>query len=640
MNKFQLLVVLSMLFCPDLKGQKDKFYTPSDGLSGTSIHGIFQDSRGYVWISLFSSLNRFDGYSFTVFEHREKDSTAINSTYTNVVFEDSEKRLWIGTEKGLNIFDYDRNCFQQIRLTDGKAGIVLNVKWILEDSDKSLWLATSHGLVNYHPENNHYVYYNHRFQSDGEPSYVDYNQAIDDQKGNIWIGTGNEGVLLFDMKKHLFSTVSEYTGIDYNFPDRTVMSVHQTKTGQILFGTAREGLVVYDPAKGSFIRTKNSDGDENRLDRGIYSIITDRKGIIWLGTEGNGIKTYNLNNNTITDVSQLIDVAGASKSRIYCYEDRQGDMWFGIQERGIYVRIFSSKNFHAIGNSKTGEQLSHYLVSTILIDRTGNFWIGTDGGGINLLRKGEKHFSIFNKTSFGSEIKDKAITKLYEDKRGWVWIGTYYEGLYCYQGNDKPLIHYHIPGFETDAKKDYILDLAEDAKGDLWIGTKGGLFSFQVAKNMITDSNNPFVSGKRELISPGIYALEYDADSTLWIATDQGLNAWNEKKETFRSFQMSKGDLRNNLVTCLKMDNDKQLWVGTLSGLYRYIPGESLLRRYAEEEGLCSSSIKAIESDRENKLWISTTAGIAKYDSKSAVFTNYFMSDGLPCDKYVIGSSF
>jgi len=640
MNKFLSLVLLPMLCCLALKGQNERFYTPSDGMSGTSIHGIFQDSRGYVWISLFSSLNRFDGYSFTVFEHREKDSTTINSTYTNVVFEDSGKRLWIGTDKGLNIFDYERNCFQQVRLTGGKEGFLLNVKWILEDNNKTLWLATSHGLINFDPGNRKYVYYNHRFQSDGEPSFVDYNQAIADKKGNIWIGTGNEGVLIFDIKSHQFTTISEYTGKNYIFPDRTVMSVHQTTTGQILFGTAREGMVVYDPASGSFNRTKNSDGNENRLDRGIYSILTDRKGIIWLGTEGNGIKTYNLGNNTITDVSHLIDVPGASKSRIYCYEDRQGDMWFGIQERGIYVRIFSSKNFHSIGNSKAGEQLSHYLVSTILVDRSGNTWIGTDGGGINLRRKGEKHFTIFNKTSYGSGINDKAITKLYEDKRGWIWIGTYYEGLYCFKGDDKPLIHYHLPGYNTDAKRDYILDLVEDAKGDLWIGTKGGLFSFDVANNRITDSSNPFVSGKREQISPGIYALEFDSDSTLWIATDQGLIGWNGKKESFRAFQMSKGDLENDLITCLKMDRKNQLWVGTLSGLYRYIPEKSLLQRYAEEEGLCSSSIKAIESDGENRLWISTTAGIAKYDSKTAVFTNYFVSDGLPCDKYVIGSSY
>jgi len=640
MNRFYFLVLLSMFACLGLKGQNERFYTPSDGLSGTSIHGIFQDSRGYVWISLFSSLNRFDGYSFTVFEHKEKDSLTINSTYTNVVFEDSGNRLWIGTDKGLNLFDYDRNCFQEIQLMKGKEEIVLNVKWILEDRDQSLWLATSHGLINYQPETRSYVYYNHRFQSDGKPSYVDYNQAIVDNNGIIWIGTGNEGVLLFDVKKRQFLTIREHTGTNYNFPDRTVMSVHQTKTGQLLFGTAREGLVVYDPAKRSFNQTKNSDGHENRLDRGIYSITTDQKGIIWLGTEGNGIKTYNLAHNTITDVSHLIDVPGASKSRIYCYEDRQGDMWFGIQERGIYVKIFSSKNFHAIGNSKNGEQLSHYLVSSILVDKTGNFWIGTDGGGINLLRKGQAHFSIFSKTNNGLEIKDKAITKLYEDRRGWIWIGTYYEGLYCYQGNDKPLIHYHLPGFDSDAKRDYILDIVENTKGDLWIGTKGGLFSFEVAKNLMTDSGSPIVSGKREFISPGIYALEYDSDSTLWIATDQGLFGWNVKRERFHSFQMSKGDLKNDLVTCLRMDNRKQLWVGTLSGLYRYIPEKSLLQRYAEEEGLCSSSIKAIESDGENRLWISTTAGIAKYDSKAGVFTNYFVSDGLPCDKYVIGSSY
>jgi signal transduction histidine kinase/ligand-binding sensor domain-containing protein len=640
MHRLGLLLIVSFIISLGLKGQNGRFYSPSDGLSGTSIHGVFQDSRGYIWIPLFSSLNRFDGYSFTVFEHKGKDSTSINSTYVNVVFEDSIARLWIGTDKGLNLFNYEKNCFQDIRLGEKRVELFLNVKWIIEDNSQSLWLTTSRGLVNFNPVTRSCELYNHRFQSNGAPYIVDYNQSIIDKKGNIWIGTASEGVLVFDVRKHRFYTIREYTGIDYNLPDRTVMAVHQTKTGQILIGMAREGIVVYDPEKGTFNQIKNSGGKEGNLDRGILSIMTDKKGTIWIGTEGNGVKTCDLIRNTLTDVSYLIDLPGAAKSRIFCYEDKQGDMWFGIMERGIYLKILSSKNFHVVGNSKKGEQLSHYLISSVMIDRNGNKWMGTEGGGINILWKGETHFKIFDRTKYGVTIKDKTIEKLYEDRRGWVWIGTYYEGLYCYKGKDQPLQHYNIPGYERDAKRNYILDIQEDSRGNLWIGSKGGLFYFEVDKGIMSDAGNPIVSGKTETIDPNIYALEYGADSTLWIATVQGLFAWNSQKEIFHSFQMSKGDLANDLVTCLKKDNEGNMWIGTLSGLYRYIPEKLILQRYGTEDGLCSNSIKAIETDIKNQLWVSTTAGISKFDSKAAVFSNYFVSDGLPCDKYFNNASF
>ncbi len=641
MSKKTIFLLFLIISCLRLNAQNDRFYSPSEGLSGTSIHGIYQDTKGYVWISLFSSLNRFDGYSFTVYEHKQADTTSINSSYTNVVFEDSEKRLWIGTDKGLNQFDYERDRFEHIHLHVDKTEIAVSVKWILEDSNKSLWLITSHGLVNYNPANKKYTFFNHRFQSNGVPSYVDYSQAIIDKKGKLWIGTGNEGVLIFDIQNQKFYSIREYTGSGYIFPDRTVMAVHETNTGQILFGTAREGIIVYDPAKGTFIQSKKTEGKDNLLDRGIYSIITDKKGIVWIGTEGNGIKTYNLLMNTLNDVSSLIDLPGISKSRIYCYEDRQGDLWFGIQERGIYLKMLSSKNFHTIGNSKKGQQLSHYLVSSVLKDKNDNLWVATEGGGINVRWKGQSDFKLFNRNNAGATINDKSIVKLYEDKRGWIWIGTYFEGFYCYRGMNKPLLHYNIPGYELESRRNYVFDFCEDSSGNLWIGSNGGgLHYFDVSNEMLTDYTRPFGSGKQELIDPYIYALEYDTDSTLWIASEHGLFNWNKRKNTFKSFQVANGDLANDLVTCLKKDLNGTMWIGTLAGLYRFNPEKSGLQRYSTDNGLCSNSIKAIESDDKNKLWISTTAGISKYDLQNDVFTNYFVSDGLPCDKYVIGSSF
>ena len=641
MKKPFLLFIFLSIFQLVLYGRNDRFYTPSDGLSGTSVHGIYQDSRGYLWISLFSSLNRFDGYNFRVYEHNESDSTTIGSTFVNIVFEDTNNRLWIGTDKGLNLYDYSQDCFRKKRFYFKENEITLNIKGILEGNDNTLWLVTSYGIINYNEENNKSVFYNHRFQSNGEPSFSSYNQAIIDNNGIIWIATEDEGVLIFDTVKKSFNTILEFTGTDYEFPDRTIMALHQTSSGHILFGTSRKGIVVYNPATKTFTLSEYSDHKENLLDRGIYNIITDRNGTIWIGTEGNGIKNFDVKLNTIKDANHLVDVPGISKSRVYCYEDKQGDIWFGIQERGIYLKLFSSKAFHSIGNSKSGLQLSHFLVSSVLTDKSGNLWISTEGGGINVLWKGEPRFEIFNKSSSGEIIKDKSITTLFEDKRGWIWIGTYYEGLYCYRGNDKPLLHYPIPGFENEPRKNYIFDITQDSQGNILIGSNGGgLHYLNVANGIITNLSNPVVAGKTETIHRFIYSLEFDADSTLFIATDNGLFCWNKKKDTFNSFQMSKGDLINDLVTSLKKDNRGNMWIGTLSGLYRYIPEKQILQRYSTEEGLCSNSVKAIEPDKNGRLWISTTAGISKFDIQSGLFTNYFMSDGLPCDKYVIGSSY
>lgn len=45
----------------------------ADGLSSNSITNIFQDRRGFLWFGTLEGLNRYDGYTFTIFRHDVQD---------------------------------------------------------------------------------------------------------------------------------------------------------------------------------------------------------------------------------------------------------------------------------------------------------------------------------------------------------------------------------------------------------------------------------------------------------------------------------------------------------------------------------------------------------------------------------------
>ena len=45
--------------------------TMRDGLSHSTVEGMLQDSRGYLWLATESGLDRYDGYSVRVY-HRER----------------------------------------------------------------------------------------------------------------------------------------------------------------------------------------------------------------------------------------------------------------------------------------------------------------------------------------------------------------------------------------------------------------------------------------------------------------------------------------------------------------------------------------------------------------------------------------
>lgn len=636
MSRFLSLFLAFTFLSLSLLAQNDRFYSSLNGLSGTTLYGFFQDTRGFLWIPTYSGLNRFDGYNFKVYQQDVNDSTTLNSTNINTVFEDSKGNLWIGTNFGLNLYNYKKDCFRQVHLQVKNKDFPITVVSILEDKEKKLWLVTSHGLVHFNPVTWEYTFFNHQFNNDGSPAYSKYNQAVFDQKGNLLIGTDDNNVLVFETRTLRFISLREYTKIDFTFPDRTVLAVHQNNKHQIIFGTLRAGLVFFDPKTGIFKHAGYSNNSANLLDGGIYSITTDRRGTVWVGTERNGLKTYDAEKNQIADANALIDLPNIQKGKVHCYEDRSGDMWFGIQFRGIYHKISSVKPFHPLGNSKKMNlNLSHYIVKSVVKDKEGTLWVGTDGGGINLLEKGSKSFRQFAPAG----LTDKAIIKLYEDKKGRIWIGTYLDGVYCYEGPGKSLKHYPMPGAEREKWNNYIFDLIEDSKENLWVATcGGGLFYLDLQNDKIIPSTYPVAKGKTYDIKPFINALEYSRDSTLWVGTYNGLYAWNKKTDTFRSFRMSEGDFDNEVIFDVKQDREGNVWIGTLSGLYCYKQGK--LHSYSTSQGLSGNSVMAIEFDAKNNAWISTTKGISKLDIATGVFQNYYEYDGLPCNEYRPGASF
>src|SRR4029077_5484911 len=67
------------------------------GLSQSNVLSILQDSRGFMWFGTRDGLNRYDGYTFTVYKNNEKDKHSISNNYVYHVVESSTGDLWIAT---------------------------------------------------------------------------------------------------------------------------------------------------------------------------------------------------------------------------------------------------------------------------------------------------------------------------------------------------------------------------------------------------------------------------------------------------------------------------------------------------------------------------------------------------------------
>src|SRR5579872_7187005 len=106
------------------------------GLSQSTVQAILQDHAGYIWMGTEEGLNRYDGYTFTIFKHDPQNPHGLPDDIVSALYEDREHRLWVGTQEGLSLFDRRTETFTAVPEIQQK------VSGILEAADGTLWVAT------------------------------------------------------------------------------------------------------------------------------------------------------------------------------------------------------------------------------------------------------------------------------------------------------------------------------------------------------------------------------------------------------------------------------------------------------------------------------------------------------------------
>jgi signal transduction histidine kinase/ligand-binding sensor domain-containing protein len=105
-------------------------------------------------------------------------------------------------------------------------------------------------------------------------------------------------------------------------------------------------------------------------------------------------------------------------------------------------------------------------------------------------------------------------------------------------------------------------------------------------------------------------------DGYLWIATEGGLSRFDGI--SFKTFtQENERTFTSDDISCLAQDQAGALWIGTSDGLLKY--SESRFRRYSSDDGLLSSSIRAIVAGNDGTLVVLTDSGLSRMDGAKFV---------------------
>lgn len=321
----------------------------------------------------------------------------------------------------------------------------------MQDKSGNIWFATS-GAGVYRYDGKGFVNFT---MKDGLNSNI-VQCIMEDFKGNIWVGT-KEGVCRFDGKKFIdFALPWTRTPIMSPFfrqaapqkgclppQNKTVLSMLQDKMGNIWFGTQDEGVFQYNGKTfNHFLQNEGPLSSDGFHHIAIYSIYQEKAGNIWFGSyryDGKSFKNFPQEENTtkssdfvVKSYKDMLEQKSIYSSANIVLEDKKGNLWFSHSCR-YGVTKYDSKT---IVNFTDKDGFCDNIIKTMVADKEGNIWIG----GVRKDAKGIKEgcISIYDGKNFKAfsteKLSNSAIESLFVDKDNNIWIGTREVGLYRYDG--------------------------------------------------------------------------------------------------------------------------------------------------------------------------------------------------------------
>lgn len=604
------------------------------GLSQSSVNAILQDSQGFLWFGTQDGLNRYEGYTFTVFRPNEDLPGAISDRWINHILEDKDGYLWVATRQGgLNRFDPATGAFLSFRHQTSDPGSIASdqVQALLIDRRGTLWVGTGSGLDRFDPLSNDFKHYT---TSSGLANNF-ITALFEDSRGGLWVGT-SDGLTRFNLDDSTFNVYKSAPLSTGTLSSNHISAILEDPTGDLWVATDN-GLNRLDHYTNRFKRYQhNDDAPHSLISNTVNTLYLDQLGGLWAGT-AEGLVYFNARYDYFIhyrhQASNLNSLSADSVLSIY--EDNTGVMWVGTLGGGLnkYNRQQDQFTYYR-SNPDDPNSLSNGLISQIYADDKGMIWIGTRGGGLNYLNPISGRFDHYHyDPNDPDSLSSNEVYSVMGDPNGDIWVGTN-RGLDRLNPATGKFTH-----FRTGANEELsisgvpVLALYRDLEGSLWIGTSRGLDQLDPETGTFLHyTPNPFTSANQ------VVALEEDSAGRLWVGTfGGGLHRFNQTGEGFTSYfnTSDPSSLGNNTILSIHQDRRGSLWIGTGgSGLDRYDPVSDSFTHLREKDGLPNNVIYGIEEDDGGTLWLSTNNGLARYNPRLNEIRSFSVSDGLQSNEF------
>lgn len=581
-----------------------QLFNPEEGLPSRPITSITAASNGSVWFTTAGEgvyfYNRKRVYNIN---HDDE----LNDDYTYASVEDKRGNIWIGTDQGIAICRDNPKMKIIRKITRDQQLPDEIIRCLKKDAFGNIWMGTQDkGVCEYVQKENRI-----RIPKGFEQWNFGQINSLYINSNELWLATEKSGCINYNPS--LFSGFRNYTtGENFQFPkcsdialdregnvwmasqagllrstgnglrqlneiaERKLSSIHAllcAKNGNVYYTPDQQLACINGKSEVAKEQFYNITTPEKKID--ISSLYEDKRGIIWIGTMGEGVFCFD------PQTGQKIKLSGfdeLNKASILSLAIQDEKIWIttigGVlqgtiryPQKGISGIAFEDLHFV--------KEIGNYIVYKVFIDSRNRCWFASDGQGI-FCYDGTS-FKIFNeKNGLNSNI----ILGITEDTEGNIWFSTAEAGVYRFNG--KAFRNY---GISVGLRENSISAILADKNGAIIMVHQKGIDVLDTKSGCLTYIGNEY---NLTNINPDLNAISLDASGTIWMGTAKGIVLINTRYKSIHLQPISlikKVNLFGNelpLISGTKLKHDKNSLVFQFASIWYSDPNRVRYRYLLE----------------------------------------------------------
>lgn len=374
-----------------LRGKR--FFDSPEDLAPTGechVRSLEEDANGTVWFqdSRFNQgLFYFPESSRTmeVWRNLPEDPYSISSNQISCFYLDRSRHIWIGhLNYGVSRGDLNAPLFQYTSGYAEKERLSSNhILAVFEDSDLNLWVGTTKGLdrINGRTSRIDKRYVFSPTKSATALSGKIIGSIREDSERNLWISYQDAPPDRLSLETFQITTFTFGYRMSYENTVKFLAKLCTDPAGLVWFTTCDGGLMKYDfGTRKPYFYTQPPliVGNETSAFPDLYSLCLDMDHWVWVGTDGEGLRSLDADTETFTDYKHIPGEPNSlSSDHIHClYADSLGFLWIGTSA-GLDRYDKRTGTFE---HFTLQDGLSGNIVQGVLEGEPGIFFISTNKG--------------------------------------------------------------------------------------------------------------------------------------------------------------------------------------------------------------------------------------------------------------------